>query len=500
MSDVNVTIGADLRELKAKLGEASEHVAHFGHGLVREGRSARHFSEMIALIGGASEGAAGLLGNMLAGFAMGGPMGLAMASVNILISKIKESGAEEEEVAKKAKEAHERIRKEYDKTTTAVARLHYVQAGGSGAAFDAYGEVEAARREQAIAKKEADAKQAALAKYVGARPGLSEPGTDLEALGKSMPELARLLEGVSAAKDNLDKLTVIATNHEELYGQVARDAATSVAEADRKAANERRETALKLYEEDTKRLHTKVELQHKLAVEQANEAGEIDNFLRAAAKRDEERAAARLAARTAEIEWWREFNNKVEEVERKIREDEERELQARAANYVAWGDKVGASLAKALTGSLTPLKAMTGLLKDITSAIIEMAQKQIMASALAASAEAAKSQSGIPVVGPILAGGAMVAMLGMVRGLIGQLPSAARGWDIPRGINPLTQLHGGEMVLPEEDADVIRNGGRRPALELHVNTMDAKSFYDALKDRDSELFRVLAEGMADRRF
>jgi hypothetical protein len=34
--------------------------------------------------------------------------------------------------------------------------------------------------------------------------------------------------------------------------------------------------------------------------------------------------------------------------------------------------------------------------------------------------------------------------------------SAAQGFDIPPGLNPVTQLHEKEMVLPAEQADVIR--------------------------------------------
>ena len=44
--------------------------------------------------------------------------------------------------------------------------------------------------------------------------------------------------------------------------------------------------------------------------------------------------------------------------------------------------------------------------------------------------------------------------------------SAAQGYDIPSGVNPVTQLHQREMVLPAKHADVIRDmadggGGKR---------------------------------------
>ena len=45
------------------------------------------------------------------------------------------------------------------------------------------------------------------------------------------------------------------------------------------------------------------------------------------------------------------------------------------------------------------------------------------------------------------------------------MASAAGGYDIPAGLNPVTQLHAREMVLPEKYADVLRGlaGGQRPA-------------------------------------
>lgn len=60
--------------------------------------------------------------------------------------------------------------------------------------------------------------------------------------------------------------------------------------------------------------------------------------------------------------------------------------------------------------------------------------------------------------------------------------SAARGFDIPAGLNPMTQLHAREMVLPAQHADVIRALSERPALlagggggDLQVNVRGASA-------------------------
>lgn len=92
----------------------------------------------------------------------------------------------------------------------------------------------------------------------------------------------------------------------------------------------------------------------------------------------------------------------------------------------------------------------------------------VTANATQAASGAAASQASIPYVGPILAVAAMANIMAAVMGLMGggggsqttttttRIPSAAGGWDIPAGINPLTQLHENEMVLPAEHAQTIR--------------------------------------------
>jgi hypothetical protein len=80
----------------------------------------------------------------------------------------------------------------------------------------------------------------------------------------------------------------------------------------------------------------------------------------------------------------------------------------------------------------------------------------IGAKASEAGAGAASSVASIPYVGPILAIAALASVMGAVMGAKSSVPSAARGYDIPAGVNPMTQLHEREMVLPAKHADVIR--------------------------------------------
>lgn len=113
------------------------------------------------------------------------------------------------------------------------------------------------------------------------------------------------------------------------------------------------------------------------------------------------------------------------------------------------------------------------------------AVKNIMTSAWEAMAAAYKAIAGIPVVGPVLAPvAAGAAFYGVSKLASNVTASASRGYDIPAGTNPITQLHAREMVLPATQADVIRrmadNGGEPtggPAVfNFNIQTPDADSF------------------------
>ncbi len=83
----------------------------------------------------------------------------------------------------------------------------------------------------------------------------------------------------------------------------------------------------------------------------------------------------------------------------------------------------------------------------------------IAASAWQAMAATYAAIAAIPVIGPVLAPVAAGAAFVAVAGFAGHVMSASGGYDIPAGVNPMTQLHSREMVLPAEHADTIRRLG-----------------------------------------
>jgi hypothetical protein len=122
------------------------------------------------------------------------------------------------------------------------------------------------------------------------------------------------------------------------------------------------------------------------------------------------------------------------------------------------------ALYKMLSGAAISNQALAS---GTTTALVagETAPK-LAAIAPVAAGKAAESQAGIPYIGPILAAAAFAAMMSMVLGSKGgggstttttRIPSAAGGFNIPRGLNPLTQLHEEEMVLPAHIANPLRD-------------------------------------------
>lgn len=132
---------------------------------------------------------------------------------------------------------------------------------------------------------------------------------------------------------------------------------------------------------------------------------------------------------------------------------------------------------------------------------IGKATTEIGANAAAAGSGAAASQAGIPIVGPALALAAMAAIFAAVGGMKGKVKSASGGFDIPTGMNPMTQLHEEEVVLNKPLANgfrqIIKNmgegqgGGGAPVIHYNDHSgrlspqeirRNVKVIADALKD------------------
>lgn len=105
------------------------------------------------------------------------------------------------------------------------------------------------------------------------------------------------------------------------------------------------------------------------------------------------------------------------------------------------------------------------------------ATSQITANAGIAATAAMASVAAIPLYGWAMAPEVGAATFGDAMGYLATA-SAAGGFDIPGGINPVTQLHAQEMVLPAPLANAVRNmaGGGGGGGDVHIHAIDAHSF------------------------
>jgi hypothetical protein len=182
------------------------------------------------------------------------------------------------------------------------------------------------------------------------------------------------------------------------------------------------------------------------------------------------------------------------------------ELQSqkeRVKDYQDLFNTIGNSFSKAISGiiqgTMTMGQAVRGIFQGILGAVADyigqMIAKKLVGLAMdkvigaseiatqagVAGAGAAAAVAPIPIVGPAMAIAAMGTVSSAVMGMQA-VASARNGYDIPAGVNPLTQLHEREMVLPQEQADAVRNAtGGGGGNSLTVHTLDAKSFESWLK-------------------
>ena len=155
-----------------------------------------------------------------------------------------------------------------------------------------------------------------------------------------------------------------------------------------------------------------------------------------------------------------------------------------------------AAVANAVVGMLAQMAAkwlVTKLMQVVlgkTTAAAEIADQAAAAGAGGTASMAAAPfpfNLGAPAFGLAMAGAAASFSAGL---------SAAGGFDIPAGLNPITQLHQSEMVLPAHIADPLRQslaggGGLGGDTHLHVHAVDAASVERLFRDNGHLLAREL---------
>lgn len=156
-------------------------------------------------------------------------------------------------------------------------------------------------------------------------------------------------------------------------------------------------------------------------------------------------------------------------------------MLARTATFGQAMRNVWASLRQSVIGEVSKM-----LMAKVSAFAKEklLALAHISAEGAKAGAGAASSQASIPIVGPAMALAAMASVLASVLGLGSGIKSAAGGFDIPAGLNPVTQLHGSEMVLPADIANPLRDslsGGSGREVNINLQGVSAGEFFIAVR-------------------
>lgn len=162
----------------------------------------------------------------------------------------------------------------------------------------------------------------------------------------------------------------------------------------------------------------------------------------------------------------------------------------------SWGQAMRSAI-----GSVGDMMIEELVTKPLAAMVIKWAKERayaimgVTAKAAEAGAGAAASAAETPFVGWAMALPAMASVFAGVSGLASSIPSAAGGFDIPAGVNPLTQLHEREMVLPADIADQFRSGGSGRSLgdtHISINAVDAQSVERLLMSNNAAVGKALA--------
>lgn len=153
------------------------------------------------------------------------------------------------------------------------------------------------------------------------------------------------------------------------------------------------------------------------------------------------------------------------------------------------------SITNAIASMVTELIANWAMAAQFGAATTgETSRLAIGASAAQAGAAATASAAAIPFYGWAMAPEIGAATYASTLAYEALVPFAEKGYDIPAGVNPLTQLHEKEMVLPKEQADTIRNMGANgggSGTNITIHAVDADSIKKLFKANGAAIVDAL---------
>ena len=154
---------------------------------------------------------------------------------------------------------------------------------------------------------------------------------------------------------------------------------------------------------------------------------------------------------------------------------------------VHWAVMEASKTAATVAGDATRTTSSVTAAATSKAANVAGAESSVGAHAASSAASVYSSVAAIPYVGWLLAPPAAAAAFVAVEAFGSGIASASGGYDIPAGVNPITQLHQNEMVLPADLANKVRNvtdnGGQSGGdTHIHITAIDTQSGMQFIKD------------------
>jgi hypothetical protein len=455
MADYSVSIGVSLRELQQGLGQAAGMVKDFKQEAGKAAGAARFFVTAIEGIGGASSVAGKAGANLLAGFAMGGPMGLAIGGVNALIGYFKDLAEAEKKAAEDWKKSLEAV----DASITSLKDKLLGLKGIDPVLFHLQENLKKIVVEMAALRK-------------------SDPGGEqhekLAGLNKQYTELLAKIKAYAAEKKKLD---------------------------DEEAAKKAREDALKAQAAE-------LENRLKLAKDQAAARDQIVKDSNAAVFKaiDDEVARERKAAQEI-LDIQREMHANAWAMEvadaakRTALEEKQKakvisDAQESLGMAATFGEIMGSTFTAMAQGQLSISDGIKAMLGQMAQVISQMMIRFEIAAATAA-VEAGGAAAMTPFIGPILAISAAAAIFGA---MMAYKPAGrALGGPVGMGVPYMVGEVGPELFVPNSSGSIVPNNKLGSNTVINITAMDAKSFEKFLKSNQGALFNTLADGYKNRR-
>jgi|GEM_PF-3050281 len=508
-----VGVGRDAEGASGSLGGLGDVIKEYGKTQRTEGRMGRFLASDLQSMGIASKSAAGELTGLVSAFALGGPIGIGIEVVKLAVTAFNDLGKEEaktkEELKKFAIDAADSVGKVREQVDALIASLN----GATEADKLFHSSVGPALREefdlkQKLLKAQLDlstAQQKASAYVKANYHGAREESQAMAAFtSKETEEVERLTHALEAKKQQIEasnaqvKRAEIAVGNDDQNKQRADDekeedahnlrmmalkASLLTGEAKLRAEYSIKVAGIRERENSTEEQDDQeIALQKRILDQQITDLHNKQNDERekAEAKHQAMILNANFKAQEALTKFFKEQDDVRLKDFLRVQAEEEKSLKEHFAVVKSIADGIGAAMAGVLDHTISVKKAFADMAKAVIHSLIEMAIKAIEAYAASAAGAAFFSQIGIPLIGPFLAVGAAAAASALVLGLLSAVPSAAGGYDIPAGVNPMVQTHAREMILPAKYADMIRGmadggGGGGGGFTVNINAVDGPS-------------------------